>query len=58
VDFYHHSIVDKWFLIVLVRVEYKNELRNENESYIRGYQIDLIDNKRRGDKDYKFYSKK
>lgn len=24
VDFYHHSIVDKWFLIVLVRVEYKN----------------------------------
>jgi hypothetical protein len=23
-DFYHHAIVDKWFLVVLIRVEFKN----------------------------------
>jgi len=33
-------------------------MRNDNESYIRGYQIDLVENKRRNDKDYKFNSKK
>ena len=58
IDFYFHSIVNKWFLIVLIRVEYKNESRNENESYIRGYEIELIDKKLRTDKDYRFKDKK
>lgn len=58
IDFYFHSIVNKWFLIVLIRVEYKNESRNENESYIRGYEIELIDKKLRTDKDYRFKDRK
>ena len=32
-------------------------MRNENESYIRGYQIDMVENKRRNDFDYKFSKK-
>jgi hypothetical protein len=58
VDFYYHSIVNKWFLIVLIRVEYKNEARNENESYIRGYEIELVDRKARLDKGYRFKNAK
>jgi translation initiation factor 2 beta subunit (eIF-2beta)/eIF-5 len=41
-------------VILLIRVEYKNEMRNINESYIRGYEIELIDKKGRGDKDISF----
>jgi hypothetical protein len=43
---------------VLIRVEFKNEFKTESESYIRGYQINLVDNKRRGGQDYRFAAKK
>jgi hypothetical protein len=58
IDFYYHSIVNKWYLIVLIRMEYKNETTNEHESYIRGYEIELIEKKARTDKDYRFKNSK
>ena len=45
-------------MIILIRVEYKNEMRNINESYIRGYEIELLDRKGRGDKDITFKKSK
>ena len=43
VDFYYHRITNKWFLLVLIRNEFKNEFRSQNDSFIKGYEIQVIE---------------
>lgn len=39
VDFYHHSTTDKWFVLLLFRMEFKQDPNSNNESFVRGYEI-------------------
>ena len=44
--------------MILVRNEYKNEYRSQNDSYIRGYELVVTAHEWKDERSYRFASRK
>lgn len=58
IQFYYHRTTSKWFIFVLFRNQYKHEPKVNNDAFIKGYQIDSMEIRWRGQTKYAFKQKK